>query len=119
ERDRTKTYVVEISPLGLVEMTRQNVTDGPREVMTRKCPTCGGDGIVVSEETAALDIERRLRTLAAGSRSQAYKVEVAAKIAALLIGPGAERLVELEAQKRRRGFLGGQGGGELGHLLVL
>ncbi len=32
ERDRTKTYVVEISPLGLVEMTRQNVTDGPREI---------------------------------------------------------------------------------------
>ena len=30
QRDRTKTYVVEISPLGLVEMTRQNVTDGPR-----------------------------------------------------------------------------------------
>ena len=35
ERDRTKTYVVEISsPLGLVEMTRQNVTDGPREILT-------------------------------------------------------------------------------------
>src|SRR5215218_7285661 len=49
ERDRTKTYVVEISPLGLVEMTRQNVTDGPREVMTRKCPTCGGDGVVLSD----------------------------------------------------------------------
>ena len=49
ERDRTKTYVVEISPLGLVEMTRQNVTDGPREVMTRKCPTCDGDGIIVSD----------------------------------------------------------------------
>src|SRR5262249_23701348 len=119
ERDRTKTYVVEISPLGLVEMTRQNVTDGPREVMTRKCPTCGGDGIVVSEETAALDIERRLRTLAAGSRSQAYKVEVAAKIAALLIGPGAERLVELEAQTRRRFFLVGKDGVHLDHFLVL
>ncbi len=63
ERDRTKTYVVEISPLGLVEMTRQNVTDGPREVMTRKCPTCGGDGIVVSEATTALEIERKLRAL--------------------------------------------------------
>ena len=48
ERDRTKTYVVEISPLGLVEMTRQNVTDGPREILTRKCPVCEGDGIVVS-----------------------------------------------------------------------
>ncbi len=28
DEDRTKTFVVEISPLGLVEMTRQNVTDG-------------------------------------------------------------------------------------------
>ena len=64
ERDRTKTYVVEISPLGLVEMTRQNVTDGPREVMTRKCPTCAGDGIVVSDATTAMIVERKLRALA-------------------------------------------------------
>ena len=42
ERDRTKTYVVEISPLGLVEMTRQNVTDGPREILTNRCPVCAG-----------------------------------------------------------------------------
>src|SRR5256884_1978427 len=58
ERDRTKTYVVEISPLGLVEMTRQNVTDGPREILTQKCPTCAGDGIVVSTESAAIEVER-------------------------------------------------------------
>ena len=38
DEDRTKTFVVEISPLGLVEMTRQNVTDGVREIMTRPCP---------------------------------------------------------------------------------
>ena len=50
-RDRTKTYVVEISPLGLVEMTRQNVTDGPREILTDKCPTCDATGVVVSAET--------------------------------------------------------------------
>ena len=89
ERDRTKTYVVEISPLGLVEMTRQNVTDGPREVMTKKCPTCGGDGIVISEHTAAVDIERRLRSLVTpGSRDKAFKVEVSARVAWLVAGPG-------------------------------
>ena len=60
ERDRTKTYVVEISPLGLVEMTRQNVTDGPREILTKKCPTCAGDGIVLSEASAALEVETAL-----------------------------------------------------------
>jgi ribonuclease G len=119
ERDRTKTYVVEISPLGLVEMTRQNVTDGPREVMTRKCPTCGGDGIVLSDTSAAVEIERRLRALAAGSRSQAYRVEVAAKVASILLGPGAARLVELEKQTRRRFYLVGKQDLHLDHFVVL
>ena len=63
EEDRTRTYVVEISPLGLVEMTRQNVTEGVREIMTKPCPTCGGEGVVLSEETIAIDVERRLRDL--------------------------------------------------------
>ncbi len=119
ERDRTKTYVVEISPLGLVEMTRQNVTEGPREVMTKKCPTCGGDGIVISEASAAVDVERRLRALAASSRHQAYRVEIAASIAALLIGPGASRLAELEQQTRRRFYLVPKEGVHLDHFLVL
>ncbi len=120
ERDRTKTYVVEISPLGLVEMTRQNVTDGPREVMTKKCPTCGGDGIVVSEHTAAVDIERRLRGLVTpGSREKAFKVEVAAKIAWLVAGSGGERLRELEETTRRRFFLIGKEGEHLDHFHVL
>jgi ribonuclease G len=119
ERDRTKTYVVEISPLGLVEMTRQNVTDGPREVMTKKCPTCGGDGIVISEASAAVDVERRLRALVAASRHQAYRIEVAAKIAAILIGPGAARLVALEEETRRRLYLVPKEDVHLDHFLVL
>ena len=110
ERDRTKTYVVEISPLGLVEMTRQNVTDGPREILTKKCPTCEGDGIVVSEATAAMDLERRLRSLATGSRSQAFRVEVSGRTASLLIGSGANRLAEIEAVSKKRFFFVLEGG---------
>jgi ribonuclease G len=119
ERDRTKTYVVEISPLGLVEMTRQNVTDGPREIMTRKCPQCGGDGIVYSEASAAIDVERRLRALAAGSRSQAFRVEVAAPIASALVGPGAKRLIELEALTKKRFFFEGKPDTHSDHFVVL
>ncbi len=105
ERDRTKTYVVEISPLGLVEMTRQNVTDGPREILTKPCPVCSGDGIVYSESSAAIDLERRLRQLALGSRSKAFRIEVNARVASLLIGPGAARLKEIEEICKRRFFL--------------
>jgi ribonuclease G len=106
ERDRTKTYVVEISPLGLVEMTRQNVTDGPREILTRKCAVCGGDGIVLSEASAAVDAERRLRALAGSApRTKAFKVELNAKVASVLIGPGAARLAAIEEETRRRFLL--------------
>src|SRR5207245_4744181 len=45
DEDRTKTYVMEISPLGLVEMTRQNVSGGAREVPPNKRPACRGDGV--------------------------------------------------------------------------
>ena len=86
ERDRTKTYVVEISPLGLVEMTRQNVTDGPREIMTVKCEVCGGDGIIVSDETHAIRIERELRRVVTASRHQAYRIELNSRVAAALVG---------------------------------
>src|SRR3954454_7544265 len=102
ERDRTKTYVVEISPLGLVEMTRQNVTDGPREILTRKGPVCEGDGIVVSDASVAIDIERKLRALASASRHKAFKVAVNEHVATVLIGSGASRLAEIEAQAKRR-----------------
>jgi ribonuclease G len=102
ERDRTKTYVVEISPLGLVEMTRQNVTDGPREILTDSCPTCKGEGVVVSTETYAVEAERRLRALVAASASEAFLVELNAQVAGILIGPGASRLDELEKETGRR-----------------
>jgi ribonuclease G len=119
ERDRTKTYVVEISPLGLVEMTRQNVTDGPREIMTRKCPTCSGDGVVLSDETAAIDVERKLRELAVGSKAKAFQVELNARVAALLVGPGARRLAELEERTKRRFFIQAREDVHVDHLAVL
>ena len=119
ERDRTKTYVVEISPLGLVEMTRQNVTDGPREILAKKCPVCAGDGIVVSEQTAAVELEQRLRTLVKGSRSKVYRVEVNAHVASVLIGPGARRLADLEDVTKRRFVVEGRADVPHDHLEVL
>src|SRR5687768_2444215 len=98
EEDRTRTYVVEISPLGLVEMTRQNVTEGVREIMTKPCPTCEGEGVVLAEETIAIDVERRLRDLAKESSSEAFLVQVHPRVAAILIGGGGKPLQELEQE---------------------
>jgi ribonuclease G len=119
ERDRTKTYVVEISPLGLVEMTRQNVTDGPREILAKKCPVCAGDGIVVSETTTAVELEGRLRSLVRGSRSKVFRVELNAHVASILIGPGARWLSALEEAAKRRFVIDAREDVPLDHLEVI
>ncbi len=49
ENDRTKTYVVELTKLGLVEMTRKNVSEGLIEAFGETCPVCHGRGIVLRE----------------------------------------------------------------------
>jgi ribonuclease G len=98
DADKSKSYVVEVSPLGLVEMTRQNVTDGVREILTAPCPTCEGDGVVLSAETVALDGMRRLPDIAAGARdAEALLMRVHPKVAAELIDPQSG-LAELEAE---------------------
>jgi len=97
-KDRTKTYVVELSPLGLVEMTRQNVTDGLRGVMTERCPTCRGDAVVLGGETLAISVERRLRRLAESASAEAFLVEVHPKVAGVLLKGDGSRVRELEKQ---------------------
>jgi hypothetical protein len=64
-------------------------------------------------------VERRLRALAAGSRSQAFRVELAESIASVLIGPGARRLLELEALTKKRFFLDGKPQTHLDHFVLL
>ncbi len=48
-KDRTKSYVVELSRLGLVEMTRKNVSEGLIESFGETCPMCQGRGAVFRE----------------------------------------------------------------------
>ena len=90
--------MVELSPLGLVEMTRQNVTDGIRGIMTRRCPTCQGEGVVVSDETLAIQAERRLRRIAEETDAEAFLVEVHPEVGRALLRDGGARLRELQAK---------------------
>jgi ribonuclease G len=108
DEDRTKTYVVEISPLGLVEMTRQNVTEGVREIMTRTCPTCDGEGVILSEETVAIRVERQLRDLVVEQpEPEAYLIQAHPAVARLLLdGPGRP-LLALEDEVGKRFFFEG------------
>ena len=102
DADKSKSYVVEVSPLGLVEMTRQNVTDGVREILTEPCPTCHGEGVVLSAETVALEGLGKLRDFAAEKGGdEAFLVRVNPKVAHELTDPDSG-LPELEEETGKR-----------------
>jgi len=49
-RDRTRSQVFEIGPLGLLELTRKKVSAGLVEAFSETCPTCEGRGILLTHE---------------------------------------------------------------------
>ncbi|CAN5524565.1 hypothetical protein BH24ACT26_BH24ACT26_16160 [soil metagenome] len=49
QHDRSRTQVYEISPLGLVQMTRKNVSAGIVEAFSDPCGTCEGRGILIHD----------------------------------------------------------------------
>jgi ribonuclease G len=121
EEDRTKTFTAEISKLGLVEMTRQNVTEGVREIMSRPCPTCDGEGVIKSEETIAIEFERRLRDLAKHAEPgvEALLVQMNPRVSAQFTGDGARVLHALEEETGRFFHFTGSEGLPLEHLEVV
>jgi ribonuclease G len=120
EEDRTKTFTAEISKLGLVEMTRQNVTEGVREIISRPCPMCDGDGVIRSEETIAIEFERRLRDLGADAAPdvEAFLVQMNPRVSAQFTGNGARVLHALEEVTGRTFHFEGSEGLPLDHFAV-
>ncbi len=98
ERDRTKTRVSEMSRLGLVELTRKNVTDGLYGVLTEPCPTCHGEGRVLSDATRRISVERRLREILLSGRSSAYLVGLNPQTYALVSAPGHNAIALLRSE---------------------
>jgi ribonuclease G len=119
DEDRTKTFTAEISKLGLVEMTRQNVTEGVREIMTRSCPTCEGEGVIRSEETIAIEFERRLRDVAAEHpEAEAFLVQINPRVSTQFTGHGSRVLHALEAQTGKSFLFEGSEGLTLDHFAI-
>ena len=59
--DKARTNVLEISELGLVEMTRKRVRQSLQSLFCAPCPTCKGSGVVKSDATLAAEIFRKVQ----------------------------------------------------------
>ncbi|MBT7163396.1 MAG: Rne/Rng family ribonuclease [Victivallales bacterium] len=68
-KDRARTKICPISPLGLVEMTRQREEASVRSQLYMACPYCAGRGLVKSAVSMSVEIQRRLQGLMQRRRS--------------------------------------------------
>ncbi len=101
-------------------MTRQNVTEGVREILTKTCPTCEGEGVVLSEETVAIDAERRLRELATDRPdAEAYLVAVHPEVSTELVSGPQAPILEIEKETGKRFHFEGSEALPIDHFAVL
>ncbi len=59
--DRTKTNLIGLTGLGLVEMTRKKVHQPIHTLLNRQCSCCQGSGMIASDETVARQVLHELR----------------------------------------------------------
>ncbi len=63
KKDKAKTQVLQISPIGLMEMTRQRLNESLRDSMYEPCPYCQGRARVKTPMTMSVEIQRRLNSV--------------------------------------------------------
>jgi len=91
KRDRSRTNVLQITDLGLVEMTRQRTKPSLSNRLCQSCPYCLGDGIVTSTDTTSISILRRIKEIHRKLDEKSLKV--------MASGPVAFRLLEDDSDK--------------------
>jgi ribonuclease G len=102
EDDKAKTKILNISSIGLVEMTRQRVRRSIEGKTYRRCPYCSGRGIVKSPSTVSLELARRLEhMLLEPSRSREIFVRLHPDVAAFLYTSKTNIIKPLEKQFRK------------------
>ncbi len=74
-RDRNHTTVVDITPLGLVELTRRKTRLSLSRQLMHTCSHCGGNGVVPSDETVARHALRDLWRRRRGGDGTALRLE--------------------------------------------
>jgi ribonuclease G len=60
EKDHAKSYISEVSSLGLVQMTRKRTRESLGHILCEACPTCAGRGSIKSAETVCYELFREI-----------------------------------------------------------
>ncbi len=100
EKDHARTHVCDVSPLGLIEMTRKRTRESLEHVLCGVCPTCEGRGTIKTAETICYEIFREILREARQFDARELLVLAAQDVVDMLLDEESGSLAELE------GFIG-------------
>lgn len=96
ERDYAKTYVCDVSPLGLVEMTRKRTRESLEHILCEPCPCCSGNGFVKTAETVCYEIFREILRAVRQFDARELLVLASQEVVDLLLDEESDSLAELQ-----------------------
>jgi len=97
EKDHAKSQISEVSPLGLVQMTRKRTRESLEHVLCEPCPTCGGRGSVKTAETVCYEIFREILREARQYDARSFLVLASQEVVDRLLDEESASVAELEA----------------------
>ena len=84
KRDKAKSSILPLSEFGLLEMTRQRVTESIRQSVYDECPYCHGRGLVKSLLSICLELQRALQSLLSLEKEKDVRIDVNPSVAVSL-----------------------------------
>jgi len=100
-QDKSRTNILKISELGLVEMTRKRTRENLVQMLCEPCSYCEGRGYVLSAESVAYKVLREIRKDLPRFCGRQIAVSVNPRVAEVLLGPARQAQVELAAELGR------------------
>lgn len=100
KRDKAKTHVLPLSPLGLMEMTRQRAHESLIGSVYQTCSHCHGHGVIKTPMTMSVEVQRKLHQLMRKYQDSIHEMRVVVHPAVLerLRKEDEELLVGIERQ---------------------
>jgi len=95
-KDRSKTHVLPISDMGLIQMTRKRNKEPLTRMMCEPCVYCEGEGYMISRQSICYNVYREIMRESQDIVGERLAVKVNPEVADLLHGEENELILSLE-----------------------
>jgi ribonuclease G len=102
KRDRTRTQVLQLTELGLVEMTRKRIKQSLGKILSKPCPYCKGNGRIKSDWAILNNINREIARIVKKLEAEDILIRTHPAIANLLLGNKKKEINRLQRMYHKK-----------------